>query len=92
MLSIFIDLSYSALMACTSCQVFLLILPPFEEVKVPVSNSADFFLKSVPWRILQDLGWLELIIICTYIHSSKIIPETILATWEYIITQLLPYW
>ena len=25
----------------------------FEEVKVPVSNSADFFQKSAPWRILE---------------------------------------
>ena len=33
---------------------------PFEEVKVPVSNSADFFQKSAPWRILEDLGWLGL--------------------------------
>ena len=41
----------------------LYILPgsnfvPFEEVKVPVSKSADFFLLSAPWRILEDLGWL----------------------------------
>ena len=40
---------------------------PLEEVKVPVSNSADFFQKSAPWRILEDFGgfwriwgWLEL--------------------------------
>ena len=33
---------------------------PFEEVKVPVSNSADFFQESAPWRILEDLGWLGL--------------------------------
>ena len=32
---------------------------PFEEVKVPVSNSADFFSpkKTAPLRILLDLGW-----------------------------------
>ena len=24
---------------------------PFEEVKVPVSNSAEIFKKSAPWRI-----------------------------------------
>ena len=30
----------------------------FEEGKIPVSNSADFFQKSDPWSILQDLGWL----------------------------------
>ena len=24
---------------------------PFEQVKVPVSNSAEFFQKSAPWRI-----------------------------------------
>ena len=32
---------------------------PFEEVKVPVSNSVDFPpppKKSAPWRILEDLG------------------------------------
>ena len=35
---------------------------PFEEVKAPVSNSADlFFLKKrAPLRILEDLGWLGL--------------------------------
>ena len=33
---------------------------PFEVVKVPVSNSAEFFQKSAPWRILEDLGWLKL--------------------------------
>ena len=33
---------------------------PFEEVKVQVCKSADFFLKSAPWRILMDLGWLGL--------------------------------
>ena len=32
---------------------------PFEEVKVPVSNSADFFKKCAPWGILEALGWLE---------------------------------
>ena len=32
---------------------------PFEEVKVPVSNSAEFFQKSAPWRILMDLGWVR---------------------------------
>ena len=32
---------------------------PFEEVKVPVSNSAEFSpKKSAPWRILKDLEWL----------------------------------
>ena len=31
---------------------------PFEEVKVPVSNSAELFQKSAAWRILEDLGWL----------------------------------
>ena len=50
----FVDLSYSALMACD-------FLPgsnfaPFERVKVQVSNSAEFFPKSAPWRILQDLA------------------------------------
>ena len=29
---------------------------PFEEVKVPVSNSAEFFLKTAPWRIWEDWG------------------------------------
>ena len=33
---------------------------PFEEVKVPVSNSAEFVQKSAPWGILEDLGWLGL--------------------------------
>ena len=33
---------------------------PFEEVKVPVSDSADFPQKSAPWRTLEDLGWLGL--------------------------------
>ena len=51
---IFVELSYSALMACTSCQV--VFLPHFEEVKVPVSNSVEVFPKSAPWRILEDLG------------------------------------
>ena len=34
---------------------------PFEKVKVPVSNSSDFFPKKVPQRILEDLEWLGLI-------------------------------
>ena len=29
---------------------------PFEEVKALVSNSAEFFPKSAPWRIWEDLG------------------------------------
>ena len=29
---------------------------PFEEVKVPVSNSAELSHKSDPWRIFEDLG------------------------------------
>ena len=29
---------------------------PFEEVKVPVSNSAECFQKTAPWRILDDKG------------------------------------
>ena len=32
---------------------------PFEEVKVPVSNSTEFFQKSATWRILEDLGVVE---------------------------------
>ena len=45
----FVDLSYSALTSCTctSCR---------EEVNVPVSNSAEFFQKSAPWRIVEDFG------------------------------------
>ena len=43
----------------------VVILPPFEEVKAPVSNSADFFPKKCPledfWRILEDLWWLGLV-------------------------------
>ena len=51
-------LSYSALTACPSCQL-VIICAPFEEVKVPVSNSAEFFKnKSATGRILMDLGWL----------------------------------
>ena len=55
-------------MACTS-------LPgrnfaPFEEVKVPVSNSAEIVPKSAPWRMLQDLAWLGLSI-STGKYSSK---------------------
>ena len=48
---IFVDLSYSALMAW----YFLTgsNFAPFEEVKVPVSNSTDFFQKKCP---LDDLG------------------------------------
>ena len=34
---------------------------PFEEVKVPVSNSAKFSQKSAPWRILEDFGWFGII-------------------------------
>ena len=49
-----VDLSYSALTACASCQV--VIFAPFEEVKVPVSNSADFYYLFAPGRILVDLG------------------------------------
>ena len=41
---IFVDLSYSAFMACTFLQGSN--FAPFEEVKVPVSNSAEFFQKS----------------------------------------------
>ena len=33
---------------------------PFEEVKVPVSNSAEFFKKSAPWRIWG--GWVRILI------------------------------
>ena len=33
---------------------------PFEQVKVPVSNSAEVFQKGAPWRILVDLGWVGL--------------------------------
>ena len=32
----------------------------FEEVRVPVSNSAEYFKKSAPWMILEDFGWLGL--------------------------------
>ena len=48
---IFVDLSYSALMGCTSWPGSN--FAPFEEVKVPVSKSADFFLLSAP---LEDFG------------------------------------
>ena len=43
-------LSYSALYFLPSSN-----FAPFEEVNVPVSNSAEFFRKSAPWRILEDL-------------------------------------
>ena len=34
---------------------------PFEDMKAPVSNSADFLSqKRANWRILMDLGWLGL--------------------------------
>ena len=39
------------LMACTSCQA--VILPHLKRVKVPVSNSAEFFQKKCP---LEDFG------------------------------------
>ena len=55
---IFVDLSYSALMACTSCQV--VILPHLKSVKVPVSNNAekwrleDFFLGGELVRVNKE--------------------------------------
>ena len=36
---------------------------PFEEVKVPVSNSAFPPQKSAPLRILEDLGWIGFLIL-----------------------------
>ena len=65
----FVDLSYSALMACTgtSCHLPGSNFAPFEKVKlkVPVSNSVEFSPKSAPWtwrilEILEDFGWLGL--------------------------------
>ena len=43
---------------------------PFEEVKVPVSNSAEFFPKSATWRILKDFGWLGLIFLYDYMYGQ----------------------
>ena len=54
---------------------------PLEEVKVPLSKSAEFFPKSGPWGILQDLGWFGLN--CTYSLKFTIVTNrTEFPTWH----------
>ena len=55
----------------------------FEEGKGPVSNSAKFFQKSAPWRILEELGWSVLISVKpkhrkAHGHISALHPRVIL--------------
>ena len=57
-------------MTCTSCQV-VSNFAPLEEVKVPVSNSAEFLKKCAPWRILGWLG-LSALILERQIKKKKI--------------------
>ena len=68
---IFVDHSYLALMACTSCQV--VNLPYLKRRKYQSPTALNFSKKGATWRILIDLGWLGLMLDLPFKPTVRII-------------------